>query len=105
MDKVIAIIKREYMTRVKSKGFVIGTILSPLIMVSFIIVPVLVVGRGGSSDYQLVIVEQTGDAELTTRLDQLLMAGNAKSDKYTVRYEVVRQERVSTHGVRRSMIK
>jgi len=89
MDKVIAIIKREYLTRVKSKGFVIGTILSPLIMVSFIIVPVLVVGRGGSSDYHLVIAEQTGDAELTTRLDQLLMAGNAKSDKYTVRYEVV----------------
>lgn len=91
MDKVMAIIKREYMTRVRSKGFVIGTILSPLLMLSFIVVPVLVVGRGGSSDYHLVVLEQTADAELTTRLDQLLTASNAKSDKYTVNWDVVPQ--------------
>ena len=91
MDKVIAIIKREYLTRVRSKGFVIGTILSPLIMLSFIVVPVLVVGRGGTSDYHLVVLEQTADAELTTRLDQLLMANNNKADKYTVHWEVVPQ--------------
>src|SRR4030095_11137046 len=91
MDKVIAIIKREYLTRVRSKGFVIGTILSPLLMLSFIVVPVLVVGRGGSSDYRLVGLEQTGDAELTTRMDKMLTANNAKSDKYTVDWEVVPQ--------------
>ena len=89
MDKIIAIIKREYLTRVRSKGFVIGTILSPLLMMSFIIVPILVVGRGGTSDYKLVLLEQTGDASLMTRLDQLLMENNAKSDRYTVRHEVV----------------
>lgn len=91
MDKVIAIIKREYLTRVRSKGFVIGTILSPLLMLSFIVVPVLIVGRGGSSEYHLVVLEQTGDAELTTRMDQMLTANNSKSDKYTVDWEVVPQ--------------
>ena len=30
MEKLKAIIKREYLTRVRSKGFIIGTILSPL---------------------------------------------------------------------------
>ncbi len=89
MDKIIAIIKREYLTRVRSKGFVIGTILSPLIMMSFIIVPILVVGRGGTADYKLVLLEQTGDAALMTRLDQLLMNDNPKADRYTVRHEVV----------------
>ena len=89
MDKIIAIIKREYLTRVRSKGFVIGTILSPLLMMSFIIVPVLIAGRGGTSDYKLVLLEQTGDAALMTRLDQLLMNDNSKSDRYTVRHEVV----------------
>ena len=39
MDKLKAIIKREYLTRVRSKGFIIGTILSPLVMSSFIFVP------------------------------------------------------------------
>ena len=89
MDKIIAIIKREYLTRVRSKGFVIGTILSPLLMVSFIVVPVLVVGRGGSSDYNLVLLEQTGDAALMTRLDQVLLEGNSDADRYRVRHEVV----------------
>jgi ABC-2 type transport system permease protein len=89
MDKIIAIIKREYLTRVRSKSFVIGTILSPLIMMSFIIVPILVVGRGGTSDYKLVLLEQTGDAALMTRLDQLLMENNAKSDRYTVLHVAV----------------
>ena len=28
MNKILAIIKREYMTRVRSKGFIIGTVLS-----------------------------------------------------------------------------
>ena len=46
MDKLKAIIKREYLTRVRSKGFIIGTILSPLFMSSFILIPFLL-GRSG----------------------------------------------------------
>ncbi len=31
--KILAVIKREYFTRVRTKGFIIGTILFPLILV------------------------------------------------------------------------
>jgi len=90
MDKVLVIIRREYLTRVRSKGFIIGTILSPLLMVSVILVPLLLAMRGGGrADFRLVVLEQTGDAALITRVDQLLNADNAKSDRYIVRYEVV----------------
>ena len=67
MDKIIAIIKREYLTRVRTKGFVIATILSPLLMMSFIIVPVLIARRGSQNDLKLVVLDQTSDAALMTR--------------------------------------
>ncbi len=89
MDKIIAIIKREYLTRVRTKGFVIATILSPLLMMSFIIVPVLVARRSSQNDLKLVVLDQTSDAALITRVDQLLNKENARADRYTVTYEVV----------------
>jgi ABC-2 type transport system permease protein len=42
MNKVSIIIKREYMTRVRKKSFIIMTILAPVLMASLIIVPTLV---------------------------------------------------------------
>ncbi|MEP7274196.1 MAG: ABC transporter permease [Acidobacteriota bacterium] len=89
MDKVLAIIKREYMTRVRSKGFIIGTILSPLIMSSFVLIPVLMARGSSRNELHLVVLDQTSDAALITRIDQLLNQENAKADRYTVTYEVV----------------
>ena len=90
MDKVLVIIRREYLTRVRSKGFIIGTILSPLLMVSVILVPILLAMKGGGrSDFRLVVLDQTSDAAFITRVDQLLNEDNAKSDRYLVRYDVV----------------
>ncbi len=89
MDKILAIIRREYVTRVRSKGFIIGTVLSPLLMMSFVLVPIFMT-RGNSSDaLKLIVLDQTGDAQLITRVDQLLNEENARADQYTVNYEVV----------------
>jgi ABC-2 type transport system permease protein len=49
MNKISVIIKREYITRVRKKSFIIMTILAPLLMAAIIIVPTL------------LMVNQTGD--------------------------------------------
>jgi ABC-2 type transport system permease protein len=88
MDKILAIIKREYLTRVRSKGFIIGTAISPLLMISFVLVPFLVARGSGNETYRLVILDQTGDDTLYRRAEKQLMADNPKSDRYEVRREV-----------------
>ncbi|HEU0184939.1 MAG TPA: ABC transporter permease [Blastocatellia bacterium] len=88
MDKLKAIIKREYLTRVRSKGFIIGTILSPLIMSSFILVPILIGRSGGQDKYQIVALDQSGDALLVERLNLAL----APTKPGQALYEISREE-------------
>ncbi len=58
MNKTAIIIKREYLTRVRKKSFIIMTILAPLLMASMIIlVPVIMLS--GDKDYKTIaIVEE-----------------------------------------------
>ncbi len=41
MRKILSVIKREYIQIVRTKGFIIGTILGPVMMAAFIVVPVI----------------------------------------------------------------
>ena len=41
MSKILAVIKREYLQIVRTKGFVIGTILGPVFMSLILVVPIL----------------------------------------------------------------
>jgi len=88
MDKLKAVIKREYLTRVRSKGFIIGTILSPLIMSSFILVPIFLGRSAGPDKYQIVALDQSGDAHLFESLTLAL----APSKPGQPRYELSREE-------------
>jgi len=42
MRKILAVIKREYIQIVRTKGFIIGTILGPVLMAGMLVVPMLV---------------------------------------------------------------
>jgi len=88
MDKLKAIIKREYLTRVRSKGFIIGTILSPLFMSSFILIPFLLGRSAGPDKYQIVALDQSGDAQLFESLALAL----APTKPGQPRYELSREE-------------
>jgi ABC-2 type transport system permease protein len=88
MDKLKAIIKREYLTRVRSKGFIIGTILSPLFMSSFILIPFLLGRSAGPDKYQIVALDQSGDPLLFERLTTAL----APTKPGQPRYELSREE-------------
>ena len=88
MSKLKTIIKREYLTRVKSKGFVIGTIIGPLVMSSFVLVPFLLGRYSGPDQYRIAVLDQTGDPALTERMSALLEPKKSGQSHY----EVIREE-------------
>ena len=59
MKKLLTIIKREYLTRVNSKAFIFSTILGPIVMVAFMVVPVLIAMMETGEATRLAIVDQT----------------------------------------------
>lgn len=63
MQKALVIVKREYLQRVRTKGFIIGTILTPLLMLSLSLVPILFATRGGG-ERQVKVLDQSGEPGL-----------------------------------------
>ena len=59
MNKIFLIIKREYLTRVKKKSFILMTILGPVIMASIMIVPIYIATKSASSK-TVAIVDESG---------------------------------------------
>jgi ABC-2 type transport system permease protein len=55
MSKIPTIIRREYVTRARSKVFIIVTLLMPLIIAAFTLVPVLIFRYGGDTEKIAVI--------------------------------------------------
>jgi ABC-2 type transport system permease protein len=60
MHKLWLIIKREYVTRVKTKGFVIGTLVVPLIGIGFTLLIVFLVSHQSRQSLRLDIVDNAG---------------------------------------------
>ena len=59
MNKIKLIIKREYLTRVKKKSFLIMTILGPILMAALIIVPIYI-STMSSGERKIGIVDESG---------------------------------------------
>lgn len=64
MKKVWVIIKREYLTRVRTRAFIIGTVASPLLMLALIFLPGLLAMRGGGGDRHITVIDQSNDSKL-----------------------------------------
>lgn len=97
MDKLKAIIKREYLTRVRSKGFIIGTILSPLFMSSFILVPYFLGRTAGPDKYRIAVLDQNGDDFLFESLARALATTRPRQPRYELwREEVNSEEELET---------
>jgi ABC-2 type transport system permease protein len=59
MNKISIIIKREYMTRVRKKSFIIMTILAPVLMAAIIIVPTLVMMNQDQDFKKIAVIQDT----------------------------------------------
>src|ERR1041385_3540230 len=60
MRKLFAVIKREYIQRVRTKFFVIATILCPILMAAFTVVPALMFGIRAGGPTRLAVVDESG---------------------------------------------
>ncbi len=66
MKKIMTVIRKEYLERVRSKSFVIGTLLGPALMSMFIVLPML-------SDRAHKIVSQCADEEESKKLVDVIV--------------------------------
>jgi ABC-2 type transport system permease protein len=71
MKKLFAVIKREYIQRVRSKFFVIVTILGPIMMAAFTVVPGMMMMMRTGGPTRIAVVDQTGNtyAALASELE------------------------------------
>jgi ABC-2 type transport system permease protein len=61
MSKISVIIKREYLTRVRKKSFIIMTILAPVLMAALIIVPTVVMLNQDQDHKKSAVIEDNSD--------------------------------------------
>ena len=59
LPRVAAIIRREYLERVRTKAFWISTLLVPLLMGAAVLLPALLAARGGGT-YTVAVLDLTG---------------------------------------------
>jgi ABC-2 type transport system permease protein len=60
MKKILAIIRREYVQGVRGKAFLVSTILAPVFMLVFLVVPGLLIGLKTGGATRVAVVDETG---------------------------------------------
>ncbi len=61
MDKTLALIKREYIQRVRTKGFLIGTLLLPVFMIVIALLPILFAEMNAEKKKTIAVVDLSGE--------------------------------------------
>ncbi|HEX7722576.1 MAG TPA: hypothetical protein VF397_10485, partial [Pyrinomonadaceae bacterium] len=79
MKKLFVVVKREYIQRVRTRFFVIATILGPLLMAAFTVVPALLMGMKSGGPTRVVIIDQTG--KVYARVARELQTGRERPAK------------------------
>ncbi len=71
MRKILSVIKREYIQIVRTKGFIIGTVLGPVFMIALIVVPIIVSSVSVEKQETIGVVDLTNEIfmELDKKLD------------------------------------
>lgn len=85
MHNVLLIIRREFLERVRTKAFVIGTILFPVFMVAMSVLPAII--KTGGGERTLVLVDQSPGG-IGARVEQILKTPNP--DRNAIRYTIQR---------------
>lgn len=66
MSEILLVVEREFITRVRSRSFLISTLLIPVFMIGLFAIPVIVELRGSDSERHVVIVDE-GPPEIGDR--------------------------------------
>jgi ABC-2 type transport system permease protein len=80
MNKVLIIIKREYLVRVRSRAFLIGTIVTPILLLGLTLLPFFFATRGGGVR-RVTVLDQSGDPDLFDAINRSLDSRSESSDE------------------------
>ena len=61
MHKIWVVIRREFIEKVRNKWFVVSTVLGPILMAAFIVVPIVLAEKGGRRRTVAVVDVTTSD--------------------------------------------
>lgn len=78
MRKFLAVVKREYVQRVRTKFFVVATVLGPLFMAAFTILPAMMFGIRSGGPTRLAVLDESG--RMYERVATELTSGKKPSD-------------------------
>ncbi len=70
MEKILLIIQREYIQRVRTRWFLISTILTPFVLLGISALPILATPAGRSGNHAIVVLDQSGDPALFAAIKQ-----------------------------------
>ncbi|HEY0386587.1 MAG TPA: hypothetical protein VGC64_11275, partial [Pyrinomonadaceae bacterium] len=102
MRKFLAVVKREYLQRVRTKMFIIMTILGPVIMIVLTVVPAMLFSMKAGEATRIAIVDQSG--KLYERVHDAIMRGDEQKNNtggqknYEQNFNSNTQERIKTAG-------
>ncbi len=99
MHKILAVIRREFVTRVRSRAFVISTVLGPALMILMFTLPILLSGAGGHPKRVAVLdAVQDGFGQLVVERLGAEMRDTVRqaNPRYAVRYVPVTPERIAS---------
>jgi ABC-2 type transport system permease protein len=108
LSRTLAIIRREYLERVRTKAFWISTLLVPIFMGGMMVIPALLAARGGG-EYSVAVLDLTGrfygpvadevrrmlsgdDEKLVVELVEQDAAENLEATRERVKEQVQEQE-------------
>ena len=85
MTKFLAVIKREYLQRVRAKMFIATTILLPMIMGFFGVVPIVILNFDAGSAMRVAVIDETGKmydhVNQAITIDETQQEGNANEQR------------------------
>src|SRR5689334_3361717 len=95
LDNMVAVAKREYLQRVKSRGFWLGTLLVPVFVGAITVLPSLLISKTQARQ-TVVVVDETGKvaAPFAARVN------NRQGEKETKEAKKDRDERAATFEAR-----
>jgi ABC-2 type transport system permease protein len=82
MRKFLTVVKREYMQRVRTKMFIVSTVLLPLVGSLFVVVPAVILSIDAGSPMRLAVVDQSG--KMYDHLNQALFGDEVREEANNV---------------------
>ncbi len=102
MRKIFAVLRREFVERVRSRAFIIATFLLPIFMVALMVAPALMM-QGGDRTQRIAVVDATGD-DFGTNVIEGLRAGRLGSGAPSFDLATVTSSAAGREAVRDSLI-